>query len=182
MMDVAFRANIGPANWYRLPSGRVPHRFLDYFPFLRLFGDKAFCGKISDGIIGIHRLRLKDKLNLYDFRKIIMAEFSQYKGLRTLRWESQLDAYIRQAASIRIGTRQNSLLSLDFPSKVAFAITIHKCQGLTMARAILSFVSKDFSPGLSYMALSRVKRLRSQTTRSFDVSYTLWFCELHDTG
>jgi hypothetical protein len=42
---------------------------------------------------------------------------------------------------------------------VAYAITVHKSQGLTLNHAILNITDKDFSPGLTYVAVSRVKKL-----------------------
>ena len=47
----------------------------------------------------------------------------------------------------------------QFPLMPAFAITIHKSQRLTLARVVLNFDSKDFTSGLSYVALSRVRAI-----------------------
>lgn len=47
----------------------------------------------------------------------------------------------------------------QFPLMPAFAITIHKSQGLTLARVVLNFKNKDFTSGLSYVALSRVRAI-----------------------
>ena len=44
----------------------------------------------------------------------------------------------------------------QFLLMLAFGITIHKSQRLTLARVVLNFDSKDFTSGLSYVALSRV--------------------------
>ena len=47
----------------------------------------------------------------------------------------------------------------NFPLIPAYAIIVYKSQGLTLPRAILSLRYPDYSPGLSYMAFSRVKKL-----------------------
>ena len=44
----------------------------------------------------------------------------------------------------------------QFPLILAFAITIHKCQDLSLNRAIIKLSDKVFRPGMAYVALSRV--------------------------
>ena len=46
-----------------------------------------------------------------------------------------------------------------FPIVLAFAITVHKAQGLTLGKVVLDFSEKDFAVGLSYVAVSRVKSI-----------------------
>jgi ATP-dependent DNA helicase PIF1 len=49
----------------------------------------------------------------------------------------------------------------QFPLDVAYAITIHKGQGISVDCAVLSLSGDDdFSPGLTYVAISRVRSLR----------------------
>src|SRR2546423_12371650 len=47
----------------------------------------------------------------------------------------------------------------NFPLVVAFAVTIHKAQGMTVDRAVLDISRSDFALGLSYVAVSRVRNL-----------------------
>ena len=47
----------------------------------------------------------------------------------------------------------------QFPLRLAYAITVHKCQGLTLLRAVLNIDQKEHCLGLSYVAISRVKAL-----------------------
>ena len=48
---------------------------------------------------------------------------------------------------------------VHFPIKLAWAITVHKSQGLTFEKAILD-VSESFAPGQAYVAFSRLKSLQ----------------------
>jgi len=48
----------------------------------------------------------------------------------------------------------------QFPLKLAWSITIHKSQGLTLDKAWIDLGRSERSLGLSYVALSRVRNLK----------------------
>jgi ATP-dependent exoDNAse (exonuclease V) alpha subunit len=50
-------------------------------------------------------------------------------------------------------------LCFQIPLTLAWAITIHKSQGLTLAKVVIDLGEKDFSPCLSIVAISHVKSL-----------------------
>jgi ATP-dependent exoDNAse (exonuclease V) alpha subunit len=47
----------------------------------------------------------------------------------------------------------------QFPLTLAWAITIHQSQGLTLQKAVIDLGAKDFAPGLSFVVISRVKSI-----------------------
>ena len=56
----------------------------------------------------------------------------------------------------------------QFPLIPAYTITIHKCQGLSLDRAIIDLSDRVFSPGMAYVALSRVRTIEGVYLTSFD--------------
>jgi ATP-dependent DNA helicase PIF1 len=49
---------------------------------------------------------------------------------------------------------------------MAWGITIHKSQGLTLEKVVVELGEKDFSAGLSFVAISQVKNLQGLAFRS----------------
>ena len=47
----------------------------------------------------------------------------------------------------------------QFPVTVAYAVTIHKCQGLSLDCVIVDLSSNVFCAGMAYVAISRVRTL-----------------------
>ncbi|KAJ6488709.1 hypothetical protein DFH09DRAFT_835954, partial [Mycena vulgaris] len=64
-----------------------------------------------------------------------------------------------------------SLTRTRLPLTPAWAIIIHKNQGLTLNRAVIVLRQKDFSWGLSFVVISRVRKLAGVSFRtSFGLS------------
>ena len=59
-----------------------------------------------------------------------------------------------------------SLSQTQIPLTLAWAITIHKSQGLTLAKVVIDLGEKGFSPGLSFVAISRVKSFEGLAFRT----------------
>uniref|UniRef100_A0A1X7T2L0 ATP-dependent DNA helicase n=1 Tax=Amphimedon queenslandica TaxID=400682 RepID=A0A1X7T2L0_AMPQE len=56
----------------------------------------------------------------------------------------------------------------QFPLILSYAITIHKCQGLSLDAAIIDLSTDVFGDGMAYVALSRVRTLNGLHLLSFD--------------
>ena len=48
----------------------------------------------------------------------------------------------------------------QLPLRLAWAMTIHKCQGLTLSKAWIDLGSSERTLGITYVALSRVKKIQ----------------------
>ena len=64
-------------------------------------------------------------------------------------------------------TNKNVCVS-QIPLIYAWAITIHKAQGVTLDSAIINIGNKIFEYGQTYVALSRVKSLKGLFLTEFD--------------
>lgn len=58
----------------------------------------------------------------------------------------------------------------QLPLILAWSITIHKCQGLTLDKAIIDASNNIFEAGQLYVALSRVKNLEGLSLMNFDIN------------
>ena len=59
------------------------------------------------------------------------------------------------------------MIRYQLPLMLAWAISVHKCQGASLDYAILDLGSSIFSPGMSYVSLSRVRTLSGIYLSSF---------------
>ncbi|KAL7305115.1 hypothetical protein TKK_0002522 [Trichogramma kaykai] len=86
--------------------------------------------------------------------KYIMVEFDTYAGpfIKNRTFPITPIIRTREKYGMKLTTKQ-------FPLKLAYAITIHKSQCLTLTSAIIDVGSKEFSSRLTYVALSRSKKL-----------------------
>jgi hypothetical protein len=82
-----------------------------------------------------------------------------YTGPQTPGWDG-IDPYwvpitpITASWEDRLG---QSLSQTQIPLTPAWAITIHKSQHLTLSKVVIDLGEKDFSPGLSFVAMYCVK-------------------------
>jgi hypothetical protein len=59
--------------------------------------------------------------------------------------------------------------SSGIPLTLAWAITIHKAQGMTIERVTIDLGHKEFASGLTFIALSRAKSFYGLRIRPFDL-------------
>ena len=84
------------------------------------------------------------------FDKGIFCEVKKHKWRKI---EYQYNQSKNKMDSVEAGSFE------QLPVKLAWTITSHKCQGLTLDEAVIDFGEMAFSHGETYLALSRVRSL-----------------------
>jgi hypothetical protein len=93
---------------------------------------------------------------------VTMSDTGQKYRLRKEVWENKryiIDEETKEVEEEVIGTFE------QYPVKPAWAVTVHKSQGLTFEKAIID-VGKAFAPGQVYVALSRLQDLDGLVLRT----------------
>ncbi len=112
-------------------------------------------GKWVNGTIAKIKNLLPDKIE-------VLLENGTVEEVKMETWENKLyrwDADNRRVKSETIGTFK------QYPIKLAWAITIHKSQGLTFEKMIIELGGGTFAHGQLYVALSRCRNLEGMVLR-----------------
>jgi len=98
---------------------------------------------------------------------VVMVGFDGYDGPGFLdeNGEELRDSNDRKVIPILRVTQEFMLGStqcsrVQFPLTIAYAITVHKAQGITLKRVVTKIAAREFASGLNYVAYSRVTSLQ----------------------
>ncbi|XP_054264681.1 uncharacterized protein LOC128999172 [Macrosteles quadrilineatus] len=103
-------------------------------------------GNVVDIVYGPNR-------SMDDFPICILVHFDGYEGPT---FNGSLPIL-----PLTVGYRKNnvSCTRRQFPLQVAYGITVHKAQGMTVDKAVVDIGTTEFALGLTYVAMSRVRSI-----------------------
>lgn len=112
------------------------------------------------GIVGtVISIVYKEHEQLSDFPIAILVKFDSYTGPSFL-------SDVPKVVPIPPCSSVSESLGINyertqFPLRLAWAMTIHKSQGLTLDQIWIDLGKTERTPGLSYVALSRARNIQS---------------------
>lgn len=100
---------------------------------------------------------------------VVMADTKSRYVLRKEQWENK--KYVIDETSKELEEEVTGTF-VQYPVKLAWAVTVHKSQGLTFDKAVID-VGQAFAPGQVYVALSRLRSLDGLTLRTRINTYAI---------
>ncbi|RXK36573.1 hypothetical protein M231_06114 [Tremella mesenterica] len=95
-----------------------------------------------------------------DLPSVVMVAFPTYQGQTS--WRDEVGTPLLPITPVTVtwdGPAGTTCSRTQFPLQLAYAITIHKSQGMTLDRACVDIGNREFATGLTFVAASRVRAL-----------------------
>lgn len=105
--------------------------------------------------------------NLVNGSRGVVADFNQYTGFPLIRFEGIPTPIEITEHEFEVVMGRERAIREQLPLNLAFSMSIHKAQGMTLNRVSTS-LKEVFAPGQAYVSVSRVTSLEGLRLTSFD--------------
>lgn len=127
---------------------------------LKVGAQVIFCRNDNSGLRNYANGTIAKVVELSEDKIKVKLESGTILSVNKVTWENRERVYNKEERKIEsqvIGTYS------QYPLKLAWAITIHKSQGMTFDRMHLDLTCGIFAPGQAYVAVSRMRSLEGLT-------------------
>lgn len=123
-------------------------------------------------VIGFEKNYKLDKNKVPNWKKRIYLKLNKWIGdnnnvLPIVKLENNQIYIVEPEQYDFDGIMESKLQIIQLPLKLGYALTVHKCQGMTIDKCIL-VMNSVFSAGQIYVALSRIKNLENCKIHKFN--------------
>ena len=99
---------------------------------------------------------------------VIFISFEKYTGPTIASTEGIEAVPIAPVQRSWEGKNGRLYTRMQVPIRLVWAITVHKSQGLTLDKAVIDNGNEEFAAGLSFVAISRVRKINDILLKPFD--------------
>lgn len=133
---------------------------------LKIGAQVIFCR--NDYLRGVVNGTIAIVSKLTDDQIVVVLEDGEKVNVEKMVWESKESVYNEKARKV-----ESKVVGrfTQYPLKLAWAITIHKSQGMTFDRMHFDLTRGTFAPGQAYVAISRMRSLEGLTLSNKLCSY-----------
>lgn len=121
-----------------------------------LFTAAGLCNGTIGHVTDILYTPTGDSTYVDEFPKCVMVQFDSYSG--PMYNNSKILPIVPITASFQKGAQ--TYTRKQFPLQPAYAISIHRSQGITLDKAVIDLGNTEFALGMTYVALSRVRSIQ----------------------
>jgi hypothetical protein len=126
---------------------------------------------IKEGAMAMLMRNISKKDRLMNGTRVMIVHVHKFSIVVRTIDDQRLHAIPRILFKIRLPNAHVTIVRRQFPLRVAYAMTVHKCQGQTLNKVLLDVRKQPFSHGILYVACGRVKNEQSIMALVQDSTY-----------
>jgi len=123
-------------------------------------------GLVNSSVRSVQEIVFEENQSPPSLPVAVLIEFDNYSGLAIIIAEGKRLVPVSPIRHSLEGKKE-ICSRLQVPICLAWSITVHKSQGLTLQKAVMDLRKKEYAAGLSFVVISRVGALQNILFRPF---------------